>query len=553
MVKRPPIPPMKGDGLYGAGFAVVWLAASALLFWRALGDPNFGGDTGGYLLPVVNFVNGFGYVHLPGGELQTHQPPGYGLIALPFYFLTGDLVLAANVVPPLAYAATLIVVYRESRRLLAAPPALLAVLYLAFLPGFMTISRTALTDGPFTFLLIVAFFATIRILGEDRPHRGTGLLLGVTIGLGFLVRPEMLIVGFCSVGFWFGKLLWNRRAGHEIGTEVPGFLLAIFVAAVPIAAYSVFLTQALGHFALTGKAGPNIPWMLGQGMGYVPPSRPDQQGLSAFLRFLLVDNTAIFLANVAKNYWAATNKALVSLSVPIKILLAMMAVVAILSWRQVLLPHGSIRLRAAITLGSFACICPTFPSSLLFVYDRLLYPYLGIALIVMSWLTIRYLRALGQLMGRDLNAGPILILAAGLLFTTNFRAYHEFVTVPHPHHGLREGGLWLYRNGSGVSPSQVAVAGRGTPVYIELLGRKAAVGPESVHRVAASWRLAELAGELRARNARYLILAAEPLDGFPHLKDLWEHPMQASSYGLVPLHLDPGRRYQIYTLRDGAP
>lgn len=538
---------------YHAAFLALFVVAVGMVFFKAIDDANFGGDTAGYILPFHNLLHGFGYVRIPGDPVETHVPPGFGLLALPFYYLVGDIELSANLVPAICFALTLLVVYRQTAKLWSLPQALMAALFLSAFPAFLMSGRSALTESPFILFLFIGFFGFTHILRDNRCSYALGVFLGFVYGFNFLIRPETIFVGMATYAvcaLW--PLFQNRKVplAQRVQASLRDYYLPLLASLLAVACclvpYGLFLESQLGYFTLTGKAGPSISWILGLDMGYEAPSDSNMTGIEGFLHFFIVDNGQVFLANLLKNYWTAFNKFAVDLSAPLKIVLLLAFAVSLLSWKRLFETRNWTRQHVAVALLTAAAMLPLLPLNMLFVFDRYLMPYQCIFLVVLAWVSLGLLERLSQILNRSLNSGPLILLAVALLFTANFTRYHDFAAKPHVHSGLRAAGIWLRDNVQGIAPNQVMTAGRGSPVYIRLIGGRPPTGPGSIRQVRPKWPLPEVAQRMQENESDYLVLAADHIDNFANLIPLWNAPEQASSISMKLLFKDPRDRFKIF-------
>jgi hypothetical protein len=137
-----------------------------------------------------------------------------------------------------------------------------------------------------------------------------------------------------------------------------------------------------------------------------------------------------------------------------------------------------------------------------------------------------------------------------MLFTSHVRSYHEIATEPNFHYGLRAGGVWLHDHVAQIRPDQVMVAGRGSPVYIRLIGGKPANTPSFVGRPESRWSLSDLVHAMREQNMPFLLLADKHIEGFPNLNALWQEPARAKDAGLELLHISANKEFIVFRLID---
>lgn len=206
-----------------ATFVVVILALAvrALALWRV---PELTYD-GTYYLRQAERLAHWGYDW--GGF-----PPGYPLAVLAGRVVARDAVLAGRIVSLLAGLGGLLLTYRLARRHLSTAPALIVLAVLAVHPHLVRSHVETMTESLYGALLVGALLAFD--LRRD-------VLAGITLGTAFLVRPEAALV--------LGALVllrgWSdRRIPWSLGL---GFL--------PVAAYMLLASQAVGHFVVSPKQG----------------------------------------------------------------------------------------------------------------------------------------------------------------------------------------------------------------------------------------------------------------------------------------------------------
>lgn len=168
-------------------------------------------------------------------------------IGHPLLLALGDLARAANLVPPLAAALTLLLTYAAGRRALGASSALLATMLLATSPHFLLTAATWLSQTSSTLFVMAALVA---LLAADEGHRRGWWLsvAGAALGYAFLVRP--MPAGALAAG----AVVWLLAAQREHPRRRR--LLDTVAFLLPLA-------LALGVFLLVNRVQSGAAWTTG--------------------------------------------------------------------------------------------------------------------------------------------------------------------------------------------------------------------------------------------------------------------------------------------------
>jgi 4-amino-4-deoxy-L-arabinose transferase-like glycosyltransferase len=140
-----------------------------------------------------NLLEGRGY-RQPRGEheLLAFRPPGYPLALAATMGLVGDRWWTPALLNMFCYGLASAMLFDLGRRLQGLLPGLFAVAALAVWPSGVMISGRALTEWLSLTLLLMTFWCLVRGRGETRWR--WWLLAGVSLGLGALVRPPVLLL-----------------------------------------------------------------------------------------------------------------------------------------------------------------------------------------------------------------------------------------------------------------------------------------------------------------------------------------------------------------------
>jgi hypothetical protein len=150
-----------------------------------------------YHFGATRIASGFGYSEdvvvsgLPVWKPWCHYPVGYSGFLGGLYKVFGAELWVAPVANALVSALTVAVVHRIALAWLPLGRARFAALLCALHPGLILYTGVVMTEGLSALLLLLV------LLGALAPHRQRvgGVLSGVALGLGALVRPTVLLAG----------------------------------------------------------------------------------------------------------------------------------------------------------------------------------------------------------------------------------------------------------------------------------------------------------------------------------------------------------------------
>jgi 4-amino-4-deoxy-L-arabinose transferase-like glycosyltransferase len=203
-----------------------------------------GGDMDAYVLLARNLISGSGYTyaHVP----SAWRTPGYPLVIAGAMEVFGEhFAIAVRILQGLLAVLASYLCMWAARFWFGETAARIALLAALFFPTLLYLSGEFLSES------ITAFFVALCLwmFAKDSasPHWTTAAGMGLAIGLGTLVRPNMAVLGF--VGFAGAWVV--RRAGR----------LRLQVALVPLCAALVLAPwiarnyQVFGRFMLSTKSG----------------------------------------------------------------------------------------------------------------------------------------------------------------------------------------------------------------------------------------------------------------------------------------------------------
>lgn len=141
--------------------------------------------------------------------------PGYPLFLAKIYSLFGIRNLPVILIQILLSAASLLLTYALARKFLHQHIALIASVLLALDPASFANSFLLLTETLFTFLLLLAAFAGVQLLQNEKDSRAWAFMLGIILACATYVRPIAYYLIFPTLlGFFlyalFERLLWKK-------------------------------------------------------------------------------------------------------------------------------------------------------------------------------------------------------------------------------------------------------------------------------------------------------------------------------------------------------
>lgn len=203
-----------------AFFLFVFLALKIALFLPAyltdssrvfMGDSYLYKNSAETLLELGRFSQS---VEMPDAP-EIVLTPGYPLFLATTYSFFGIHNLPVILIQILLSAGTLVLTYALARKFWNQKIALVACFLLAFDPASLANSFLLLTETLFTFLLLLATYASISLLQNKKEEKMWALLLGASLALATLVRPIAyylifpLLAGFL-ITMLFARLPWKK-------------------------------------------------------------------------------------------------------------------------------------------------------------------------------------------------------------------------------------------------------------------------------------------------------------------------------------------------------
>jgi 4-amino-4-deoxy-L-arabinose transferase-like glycosyltransferase len=160
-------------------------------------------------------------------------PPGYPLLLTAIYAIFGAHVAAVRFVQVSLGAATCGMVYLLGRRLYDERAGIVGAVLLAFYPPHLYFTWRLMAETAFACVLAVSAWLTIELVDEPRWWRG--LALGLTLGLGSLLKSNLIILPPLLL-LWLVVTLRRRSPVKVLVTVAVPFVLLLEV--VPLANFA---------------------------------------------------------------------------------------------------------------------------------------------------------------------------------------------------------------------------------------------------------------------------------------------------------------------------
>jgi len=179
-------------------------------------------------------------------------PPLFDATTALYFMTIGVSVLSARLVSVTFGLLSIWIVFEYGYKLYGPRNAFISSVLLASMPGFIVLCRMALIETMLMFFFSVSlllFFSWMRTKNDKML-----ILTGITFGLGFLVKYQMVVGGIIILVslFYFGK--------QRLSIKLSKFLLILIVAGAVIAPWAILTYQQYAT-KMFGK------WLYVAGMG----------------------------------------------------------------------------------------------------------------------------------------------------------------------------------------------------------------------------------------------------------------------------------------------
>jgi hypothetical protein len=195
--------------------ALAWLILlPGVLLYPCLAFPLLEPDESRYAeIPREMLLRGDLVVPVLQGEPYLDKPPLlYWLVAASYrLFGVGDA--AARLPSAVAVHLCILLTYLLGRRVVGERAAFRGALLLGLAPGFVSVGRLLLIDGPLALWATLALFAGFEAVRGPRLRRGWWLLAAVACGLGVLTKGPVALVLLLPPLWLHRRLTGGRGAG----------------------------------------------------------------------------------------------------------------------------------------------------------------------------------------------------------------------------------------------------------------------------------------------------------------------------------------------------
>jgi hypothetical protein len=195
--------------------------------------------------------------HLNGGLLllrgryqeyfafNAFYPPMFDIITTGFFSIGGVSVFTGRLVSVTFALLSLWVVFETANRMYGPKTALVSSVLLGLMPGFAWLSRVAMIETMLMFFFTVSMFFFFNWI---RTHRNRDLVLsGLTLGIGFLVKYQMLVAGLIMI---VSILILSRGYLKAKLSRMPLLIVAVALVVIPwiFVSYQVYASGMLDQW-----------------------------------------------------------------------------------------------------------------------------------------------------------------------------------------------------------------------------------------------------------------------------------------------------------------
>lgn len=550
-----------------SGRLLVWgltslaLAMGIFRFWN---NPGMEGDSLQYLIPIHNLIQGKGYTL--GGMPELMFPPGLGILAYPFFLVTGDIEYSGMLASLFCYVLIIPTTYHIALKLFDRRCAAVSAFFVVTTPKLLQMSVSCMSDVPFCFFLLLGLW--LYIGNMEMGGRLRSVLLGACLGFVYLLRPEGILVAalaLLSLVFVNGILVSGTDENRLRRLFSPCLAIATFV--VCASPYMIFLHEHTGRWAFSEKGAHNL--VAGEKGLRGPDHKVEFPGPSSgafsFLDYVHSQGWGFGLRIVRNTVgelfylWRITCHAIV----PLALLWLMYPFVATGRLFSDQTESGS-SFQIALSLTIFVSPLMIYP--FFFLAERFLLPYALIMMIVLAFLTTSFWSRMNQSFGRTwLSHG---FMALVMVAIVHHAAMGLFRTVPRFHHvdrlpislysglkertgpwGLRAAGMWIKEHMKNGNEVTIVAPMMGNVALFYAEGKKEPSGKSA--DVPSGATVEEVVTVLK--NGPHRILVLEDLHGklkpyWPDLASLWTNPTVAARNGLRKVFEDPEGLFMIVEL-----
>ncbi|MFA5363541.1 MAG: glycosyltransferase family 39 protein, partial [Candidatus Omnitrophota bacterium] len=211
-----------------AGWVVLTVFFWLVFFKGAPGEfVDLGGDSSQYIIIAESLSKGIGprMVNFPGGPFGFYYPPIFPLLLSPVLYFFGRNFFLMHVVTAALGFASLFLSYRILKKYTGKNSAFLTVVLLCVsFPFLIYSSGYVLSDIPYMFFSLCAFYTALRYRRAPSPICGAGFLLIGCLLLAYFTRYIGLTLCL-GVSIYFLLNGKDLRAGGKAGFFTGGFFI----------------------------------------------------------------------------------------------------------------------------------------------------------------------------------------------------------------------------------------------------------------------------------------------------------------------------------------
>jgi 4-amino-4-deoxy-L-arabinose transferase-like glycosyltransferase len=195
--------------------------------------------------------------HLNGGLLllrgryeeyfafNAFYPPMFDMITAGFFSIGGVSLFAGRLVSVTFALLSLWMVFETANRMYGPKIALISSVLLGLMPGFFWLSRVAMIETMLVFFFTVTMFFFFSWI---RTHQNRALILsGLTLGIGFLVKYQMLVAGVIMIASIF---ILSRDYLKAKLSKMPLLIVAVALVVIPwiFVSYQIYASGMLDQW-----------------------------------------------------------------------------------------------------------------------------------------------------------------------------------------------------------------------------------------------------------------------------------------------------------------
>lgn len=218
-------------------------------------------DGSEYARLAENLLKGNGYIGLDGAP-HLGLSPLYPIMIAGLALIINNIELSGRIISLILGTATLFPVYLLVKRVFNQKTALLSILITAVYPPMVLSSRAVLSEASYTFMFMWGMYFMYRIFEE--PKIKWAALLGLTLSLAFLIRPEAYL--FLGLAVCIIIILAAMKRITVKKTAIYIIIIALIYVACALP-HALFIHRQTGHFSLEGKSSVGLLYIVNVGKG----------------------------------------------------------------------------------------------------------------------------------------------------------------------------------------------------------------------------------------------------------------------------------------------